>query len=258
MDRLARLTASAVHESASLVPRGLREARFTELRRALPLVAAALLLVALALPMWRITLAAPQYPGRVLPVELYAYPRLGGEYEEVQLLNQYVGFYYPDPVYFDPNYEVHENAVAAPEWVLGPVAFVAVAAAGVFVALAPTVRKLKLGLTCQLLGTLTVFGGMFAVIQYRLYQAGHSLDPGAPLRGVDGFTPPLLGSYEIANISGFAWFGPGGYLAGIGFLLLVAAFLLRDSQLTVPELVERIRRRVRGVGPPNTTEVSDP
>lgn len=197
-----------------------RLARFTELRRALPLVAAALLLVALALPMWRITLEAPQYPGKSLVVELYAYPRLEGDVREIEMLNHYVGFYYPDPVYVEPNFPVHEKSIRVPEWILGPVAFVAIAATGVFVSLAPTARKLKRGLTAQLGGTVVTFAVMFALIQYRLYQAGHSLDPDAPLRGVEGFTPPVLGGYEVANISGFAWFGPGGYLTMLAVVLL--------------------------------------
>ena len=222
--------------------------RSGELRRALPLIASGLLLVALALPMWRIILTAPQYPNQELVVELYAYPRLSGDYLEIQTLNQYVGFYYPDPVFVEPNYEVHDRAIAAPEWVLGPVAFVGVAATGVFVALAPTIRKLKLGLTCQLVGTLALFGGMFAIIQYRLHQAGHSLDPNAPLRGVEGFTPPLLGTYEVANISGYAWFGPGGYLTVLALSLLVAAFLLRDSDSTfrnLPRLLREVPSKLR-------------
>jgi hypothetical protein len=233
--------------------------RFAELRRGLPLVAAGVLLVALALPMWRITLTAPQYPGQTLAIELYAYPRLGGDYMEVHGLNKYVGFYYPDPVYVDPNFPVHEASIAVPEWILGPVAFVAVAAAGVFVALAPTVGKLKRGLTAQLVGTVATFTIMFAVIQYRLYQAGHSLDPDAPLQGVEAFTPPVLGGYEVANISGFAWFGPGGYLTVVAVGLLVVAYAFRDSEATfgdVPAMFdevrngtegfERIRDRVRG------------
>ena len=230
-----------------------RIAKLTELRRALPIVAAGLLLAALALPMWRITLEAPQYPSRALVVELYAYPRLEGDVREVGLLNEYVGFYYPDPVYLDPNYEVHENAVAVPEWSFGPLPFVAVAATGVFVALAPTVRKLKLGLTCQLAGTVAVFVGMFAIIQYRLHQAGHSLDPDAPLRGVEPFTPPLLGTYEVANINGLGWFGPGGYLTAVSLALLVVAFYCRDSEATIrdlPALVlavpDRVRERLPG------------
>ncbi|TYL36463.1 hypothetical protein CV102_21800 [Natronococcus pandeyae] len=234
--------------------------KLTELRRALPLAAAALLLVAIALPMWRITLEAPQYPDGLF-VELYAYPRLEGDVAETQGLNRYVGFYYPDPVYLDPNYDVHPKAIEVPEWSIGPLAFVAVAAAGVFVALAPTVRKLKLGLTCQLVGTMAVFVTMFALIQYRLYQAGHALDPDAPMRGIDGFTPPLLGTYEIANISGLAWFGPGGYLALVAITLLVAAYAFRDSTATVGDVpaivsdrLERTRtwirtRRDRSDGP---------
>jgi len=223
-------------------------ARFTELRRGLPLLAAVLLVAALAVPMWRITLTAPQYPGQALVVDLYAYPRLGGDYMEVHGLNRFVGFYYPDPVYVDPNFPVHEASIRTPEWVLGPVAFVAVAAAGVFVALAPTERKLKLGLKCQLVGTVAVFTGMFAVIQYRLHQAGHSLDPNAPLRGVDAFTPPILGSYEVANISGFAWFGPGGYMTMLAVCLLVVAYLVRDSTVTFRDVPALLRNVTDGVG----------
>lgn len=215
--------------------------RLTEIRRALPLAAAVLLVGALLVPMWRITLTAPQYPGQELLIELYAYPRLGGDFAEVQGLNKYAGFYYPDPVYVDPNYEVSEAAIDVPEWLLGPVVFAGLAFTGAFVAFAPTVRKLKAGLTAQFVGTIAVFVGMFAFIQYRLYQAGHSLDPDAPLRGIDSFTPPLLGPYEVANISGFAWFGPGGYMTLLAVALLAVAYLARDLDATVDELPELAR-----------------
>lgn len=216
-------------------------ARLTEIRRALPLAAAVLLVGALLVPMWRITLTAPQYPGQELLIELYAYPRLGGDFAEVQGLNKYAGFYYPDPVYVDPNYEVSEAAIDVPEWLLGPVVFAGLALTGAFVAFAPTVRKLKAGLTAQFVGTIAVFVGMFAVIQYRLHQAGHSLDPDAPLRGIDSFTPPLLGPYEVANISGFAWFGPGGYMTVFAVALLAVAYLARDVDATVDELPDLAR-----------------
>jgi hypothetical protein len=230
-------------------------ARLTEIRRALPLAAAALLVGALLVPMWQITLTAPQYPGQELLIELYAYPRLGGDFAEVQGLNKYAGFYYPDPVYVDPNYAVSEAAIDVPEWLLGPVVFAALALTGAFVAFAPTVRKLKAGLTAQFAGTIAVFVGMFAFIQYRLYQAGHSLDPDAPLRGIEGFTPPLLGPYEVANISGFAWFGPGGYMTVLAVGLLVVAYLARDLEATVDEIPAlagtvpgSIRRAIAGRG----------
>ncbi|WP_435096705.1 hypothetical protein [Halorubrum sp. N11] len=230
--------------------------RFTEIRRALPLIAAALLIGALLVPVWRITLTAPQYPGEPLLIDLYAYPRLGGDYIEIQGLNKYAGFYFPDPVYMDPNYAVHENAIKVPEWLLGPVVFVALAFTGVFVALAPTVRKLKLGLTAQFAGTIAVFVAMFGVIQYRLHQAGHALDPDAPLRGIEGFTPPLLGGYEVANISGFAWFGPGGYMTVVAIGLLAIAYAARDTDATVTELPVLARSAVGTVrgGTANDTD----
>lgn len=232
--------------------------RFGELRRGLPLIAAGLLLVALAVPMWRITMTAPQYPGQSLLIELYAYPRLGGDYTEVHSLNKYVGFYYPDPVYVDPNFPVHDRSVKVPEWLLGPIAFVGIAATGVFVALAPTVRKLKLGLAGQLVGTMVTFGVMFTLIQYRLYQAGHSLDPDAPLSGVSGFTPPVLGSYEVANISGFAWFGPGGYLTMVAVTLLGLAFLCRDTEYRFHDVPGVVKARAIDVAGRFTANRGDP
>jgi hypothetical protein len=239
-------------------------ARLTEIRRALPLAAAVLLVGALLVPMWRITLTAPQYPGQELLIELYAYPRLGGDFAEVQGLNKYAGFHFPDPVYADPNYEVSEAAIDVPEWLLGPVVFVGLALTGAFVALAPTVRKLKVGLTAQFVGTIAVFVGMFAFIQYRLHQAGHSLDPNAPLRGIDPFTPPLLGPYEVANISGFAWFGPGGYMTLVAVALLAVAYLARDVDATVDELPAlaralpgAVRNRLSGRGDESSSDESD-
>ncbi|WP_049922368.1 hypothetical protein [Halopiger djelfimassiliensis] len=230
-----------------------RLTRLTELRRALPLTAAGLFLLALTVPVWRITFDAPQYV-ETLVVELYARPRIGGDFQEVHALNKYVGFYYPDPVYVDPNYDVHENAIDVPEWVLGPVAFVGMAVVSVVVSLLPR-GKIERGVTALFAGTVVVFGTMAAIIQYRLYQAGHSLDPDAPLNGVSGFTPPLLGSYEVANISGNAWFGPGGYMLVLAVVLLAVAFRLRDSTATItdlPALVRdgsrRLRDRVRRSG----------
>lgn len=216
-------------------------ARFKELRRALTLAAAGLLVAALSLPVWRITLEAPQYPDGLF-VEMYAYPRMGGDFEEVNALNRYVGFYYPDPVYIEPNFPVHELSIQTPEWLLGPVVFLGLAGLCVFVAAAPNERKLKLGIKSLLAGTAALLVGMFAWIQFRLYQAGHSLDPNAPLRGVEGFTPPIVGSYEVANISGFAWFGPGGYLTMVAVMLLATAYLLRDSDAEIGDIPALIRR----------------
>ncbi|NKE35306.1 hypothetical protein GWG54_05650 [Natronococcus sp. JC468] len=230
-----------------------RLTRLAELRRLLPLTAAGLFLLALTVPVWRITFDAPQYV-ETLVVELYAHPRIGGDFEEVAMLNKYVGFYYPDPVYADPNYAVHEKAVAVPEWILGPVAFVGLAATAAVVALLPGGR-IERGLLALFTGAVAVLGSMAVIIQYRLYQAGHTLDPDAPLNGVDGFTPPLLGNYQVANIDGTAWVGPGGYMLVAAVVALAVAVALRDSPATiadVPALARngwnRFRDRVRRRG----------
>lgn len=217
-----------------------------ELRRSLPILAAALFVAALALPMWIIYVQAPQYPGEVLTLNLYAYPRLTGDYWEMAELNQYVGFYYPDPVFLEPNYEVHDRAIDVPEWSFGWVAFVLVSALSLFVAVAPTVEKLKRGLKWQLIGTVTVFTVMLVDIQYRLYQAGHTLDPNAPLMGVEEFTPPIWGTYEIANITSHSRFGWGVYLVLVAIGLLFIAYYYRDSPVTYAELPGRIRAKIAG------------
>ena len=218
---------------------------FLEVRRAFPAAAAALFLAALALPMWVITVAVKQYPGELLHLRLYAYPHIAGDVGEMAALNSYIGFYYPDPVLVQPNYEVHELAVNVPEWSLAPLAFVAVAATGLFVAVAPTVPKLKRGLAYQFAGTASVFGVMLVDIQYRLYQAGHSLDPGAPVVGVEGFTPPLWGMYQVANITSYSTFGPGVWLSTVAIGLLAVAYRFRDSGATVDELPAVVRDRAR-------------
>ena len=226
--------------------------RLLELRRALALVAAACMIAALALPIWRIILRAPQYPGRDLPVTVYAYPRLGGEYQEVAALNYYIGFHYPDPVYVEPNYEVAGAAIATPEWVAFPAVLVALAALATLAAVSPG-RTVARRLTYALVGTIAVLGTALAWAQFRLYQAGHNLDPNAPMTGVDGFTPPLLGPYEVANISGFSWIAAGGYVIAAGVVFLAVAYRCRNSEATVLDLpaiagsrVERVRERVIG------------
>jgi hypothetical protein len=220
---------------------------FTQLRRLLPVVAAVLFVGALALPMWRIEVHAVQYPDTVLHLELYAYPRITGDYGEMAALNSYIGFYYPDPVLVEPNFDVHPNAIDVPEWTLGPLAFVGCALAGAFVAVAPTAAKLKKGLLAQVVGTITVFTVLLVDIQYRLYQAGHTLDPGAPVMGVDGFTPPLYGRYEVANITSYSRFGAGAYVAMLAVALLVVAYRYRDRTTTPRELVDGLAARAPAV-----------
>lgn len=220
---------------------------FREVRRGLPVIAAALFVAALAFPMWHISVDAVQYPSTTLRLQLYAYPRLTGDFTEMARLNHYIGFYFPDPVFIEPNYPVKERAIDVPEWSLGPFAFVAVSLLSVFVAVAPTVDKLKRGLTYQFAGTVLVFTVMLADIQFRLWQAGHTLDPDAPVMGVTGFTPPLWGRYQVANITSVSRFGLGAYMAMAAVALLAVGFYYRDRAVTFGELPGRIRAGIVGL-----------
>jgi hypothetical protein len=219
---------------------------FAQLRRGLPVVAAILLVAAPILPMWHIAVDAVQYPDTTLHLHLHAYPFIGGDYEEMAALNHYIGFYYPDPVYWPANYEPHPYAVDVPEWSLGPFAFGTLAALGLFVALAPDTDRLRKGLTYQFVGSVAVLTVMLADIQYRLYQAGHRLDPDAPVMGVEGFTPPLWGSYEVANITSYSRFGAGAYVPGVAIGLLAVAFYYRDTAATFGDLPDRVAGRIDG------------
>ncbi|WP_181693094.1 hypothetical protein [Natronomonas sp. LN261] len=205
------------------------------------LLSGVLMIVSLAFPVWRIILTAPQYAGRKLYVRLYAYPRITGDVREVSGLNKYVGFHFPDPVYLEPNYEVAETAYALPEWSIGPMFFVVLAIGAFAISLssdATIARRLKL----YFAGVIAAFVGLLAWAQVRLYQVGHNLDESAPMAGVEGFTPPVLGGYQIANISGNAWLDVGGYLLAVAVILLGTGVVFRDSEATIRELPEELPR----------------
>jgi hypothetical protein len=69
-----------------------------------------------------------------------------------------------------------------------------------------------------------------------------------------------LGPYEVANISGFAWFGPGGYMTVLAVGLLVVAYLARDLEATVdeiPALAGTVPGSIRGALAGRGTDESD-
>lgn len=214
-----------------------------QLRRTLPLVSAVLFLGALAFPVWKIVITAPQYPGVELPLRMYAYPRLEGRVYEIVELNQYVGFYYPDPVYIEPNYDVHPKAIKVPEWIMGPIVIGGYALLSAIVALSPSTNTLKRGLKALPISAIIVFAIMLADIQYRLYEAGHSLDPDAPV-AAEPFTVPMFGPYDVANLSAFASFDVGGYSLIVAIILLIFALRLRDSESEISDAPELISNGV--------------
>jgi nitrous oxidase accessory protein len=161
-------------------------------------IALALVLAAAMLPLWRSALKAPQYPDGL---EFIAYgTKVTGDLAEIDSLNHYVGMraFRPDDL---------------PEMALWPLGL---ALAAVAVAVTTVSRRRVLGRLARLYLWAFPFG-ILAVIQFRLYQFGHDLDPGAAFR-MDGFTPMAVGPTTVWNFT--AWSMPG---SGVLSLIVAAA-----------------------------------
>ena len=175
--------------------------------------AAILLLIATTLPIWQATLMAPQYPDGL---QMIAYgDRVGGDVKEINLLNHYIGM---KPLRWE---QIPERDL----WF--PSILVAIAAIGIALA-AP--RGWARRIACAALWMFPL--GILADVQFRLYQYGHDLDEGAPLR-IPEFTPWVVGPTTVWNFR--TWARPG---LGVLLLLLVAAAVTFG-----PALAQKLRGR---------------
>jgi len=167
--------------AASLTPTRFLQGELSKTSRIILLVVALAMIPALFLPVWKITLHAPQYPGG-LTVDIYA-NTVGGELQEVNGLNHYIGMAEIDPDEF-------------PEFRLIPffiLRFLAFAGLAVLVARIPIAA---IGYIDFLL-----FGVvMLADFQGWLSRYGQNLDPGAAI-SIDPFTPKFLGTTEVGQFA---------------------------------------------------------
>ncbi|HMO55175.1 MAG TPA: hypothetical protein PJ994_11765, partial [Tepidiformaceae bacterium] len=146
------------------------------------LLAAALLAVACFLPLWKMTLLAPQYPAGL---ELVAYGyTMEGDLGEINALNHYVGIKPIEP----------ENVFELQAF---PFAMAAVIALLIAAGFAPSWRGLPLRWGARALA-FAVPAGFLIDLQWWLYRYGHDLDPTAPLR-IPEFTPNVIGTTRIIN-----------------------------------------------------------
>ncbi len=65
--------------------------------------------------------------------------------------------------------------------------------------------------------------------------------------GVAGFTPPLWGQYQVANITSVSRFGLGAYMAATAVGLLAVSYYYRDQAATFSELPARFRNGLTGL-----------
>jgi hypothetical protein len=176
--------------------------------RLIMVMAAAVLIAAAVLPLWKITLVAPQYQ-EGLHLDIYSYQLVGGnegqDLVEINGLNHYIGMK-----------PIAKEDFAEMRWV--PFAL------GVFVLL--SLRSAVIGVMVSLIDLLTIFlyfsAFSFAAFYYRMYTYGHQLDPKAPVH-IEPFTPVLVGTQKIANFVQSSWPQAGSYCLALFPLLLIAA-----------------------------------
>jgi hypothetical protein len=176
------------------------------------LVAAAILVAAgYFLPLWNLTMFAPQYANG-LSLDIHTYTLVGGhngqDVKEINLLNHYIGMR-------DLAVEDFTEFKWMP-FVLGGLALV-------------FLRAMVLGTVKELVDATVLFGyfGAFSLgsFAYKMYRYGHELAPGAPVK-VEPFTPPVFGYQQIANFEVYSYPRAGTYLLlAVGLLLAGALWL---------------------------------
>lgn len=147
--------------------------------RIMMVAVAAALIPALFLPVWNITLHAPQYPGG-LTVEIYSHT-VAGDLQEVNGLNHYIGMEEIQPDEF-------------PEFMFIP--FFILRFLG-FAALAALVARIPVAAIGYL--DFVIFGAvMLFDFQNWLREYGQNLSPDAPIE-IEPFTPKFLGTTEVGQ-----------------------------------------------------------
>ncbi len=176
--------------------------------------ALAMLLAGAALPLWTMTLHAPQYPQGVRLLIDGRGTR--GDVDELNTLNHYIGM---RPIPGAEPGEDRERSEGLEE---------------VFPELrlfTPGVAMLALGILALpfvawrafrplvVLGAWALPFGFLVDLQYRLYVFGHTLNPNAAFR-MPAFTPKVIGPTVVMNFNVTAWPGPGLLLFALSALLL--------------------------------------
>ena len=176
--------------------------------RVMLLAAAVLLVATYFLPLWNLTMFAPQYP-EGLRLDIYSYTLVGGnggqDIKEINVLNHYIGMQ-----------DLVNESFTEFKWmpfVIGALGLLILRAAvhGTVVALVDVLM-------------LFVYFGGFSLwsFGYKLYRYGHDLSPTAAVQ-VPPFMPPMFGYQQIANFEVYSYPRPASYaMAGVAILLISA------------------------------------
>jgi hypothetical protein len=175
--------------------------------RVFPIVAAALLVLSILFPYWRLRLDAPQYPGGL--EASIGVVSVGGDVDEIDGLNHYIGM---RPLSEGGELERRLSIFAIP-------AIAAVAA------LAALRRKRFWLFALPAIAYPAVFT---ADLYYWLREFGNNLDDTAALSSsISEFTPTILGPGRVAQFTTWSMYDTGFWMALLGSILLVLAVVIR-------------------------------
>jgi copper chaperone NosL len=179
--------------------------------RLLLVVSAVLLSVTLVLPLWNMTMFAPQYPDG-LRLDIYA-QRLEGanrgqDLKEINLLNHYIGMR-----------DLADEEFTEFKWMPFAIGILALLC----------LRSAVHGTMASLVDTAVIFSyfALFSLWSFgnKLYMYGHQLAPTAPVK-VDPFMPPMFGYQKLANFEVYSYPVAGSYTMAATALLIFAAVAL--------------------------------
>lgn len=187
--------------------------------RILVLVAAVLLVPSFFFPLYQMTLYSNQFPDGLV-LKIYSYTLEGGQsgtrddLREINSLNHYIGMR-----------PLLESDFSEFKWL--PFGL------GAFVLLA--LRAIAFGKMSKLVDLVVLFlyFTLFSLWSFghRLYQYGHVLDPTAAIK-VAPFSPPLIGTQQIANFTVNNYPGPATYLIAASLVLMIVALTMSARQRT--------------------------
>lgn len=179
--------------------------------RLLLTASAALLVVTLVLPLWNMTMFAPQYP-EGLRLDIYTQRLQGGnngqDLKEINLLNHYIGMR-----------DLSDEDFTEFKWMPFAIGILALLC----------LRAAVHGNMAALVDAAVVFCyfGLFSLwsFGYKLYMYGHELAPTAPVK-IDPFMPPMFGYQKLANFEVYSYPSAGSYTMAATAVLLLAAVVL--------------------------------
>lgn len=181
----------------------------TKTGRIIFVIAAFTMLISLFLPWWHLNLIAPQYP-EGLPMTIYSY-KIDGRIDIINNINHYIGMRW-----------ISEDDFAELKIIPVAVGFIIVLAL-----ISAAIKKAWLAWITVGLGGIGGLVGLYD-LWYWLRKYGTDLDPMAAIK-IDPFIPPIIGTNKLANFVTYTGFNSGGYLLGLGvIMMLIAAWRFRE------------------------------